>query len=273
MLGIAVGGAALALLAGGSIAYGHDLFLRPVSFFVAPGNDIVLRVMNGTFSTSEGAVKRDRPRDLRIAGPSGTRKADTLALEPGKTETLWRVPTSASGTYAIGMSLFPRTIRLEGKDFNEYLKSDGIPEILALRGEKGELNSPARERYSKHVKALVQVGSLRSAKVDEVFGYPVEIVPLDNPYRLAGAGSMRVRLMVDGQPAIGQTMLFGGRSASGKANTELSLRSGPGGIVTLRVPGAGKWYAKFISMRKIAESAHDSVDYESKWATLTFGVR
>lgn len=39
----------------------------------------------------------------------------------------------------------------------------------------------------------------------------------------------------------------------------------------VRVPitRRGKWYVKFIRM----EPVRDSVDYESKWASLTFQVR
>lgn len=41
--------------------------------------------------------------------------------------------------------------------------------------------------------------------------------------------------------------------------------------VALRLPGV--WYVKFILMRSVPDAAKDSVNYESKWATLTFAVR
>ncbi len=268
---VAASGVLLALSAG--VAFSHDLFLRPVKFFVDPGAEIVIRIMNGTFSTSEGAVGRGRPRDLRIVGPSSTVNPDTTSMEVGKTETLWRVRAPAPGTYVIGMSLLPRTIKLDAKDFNEYLASDGIPSILDLRRKTGEMDSPASERYAKHVKALVQVGSLRSVKVDHVFGYPAEIVALDNPFRLGAGKAMRVRLMVDGKAVAGQTVIMGGRADSGRIYKERTLRSGSDGVATIVPPAPGKWYAKFISMKPMKGQPSDSVDYESKWATLTFAVK
>ena len=45
------------------------------------------------------------------------------------------------------------------------------------------------------------------------------------------------------------------------------------GVATVTMPSAGVWYVKFIRMARVPAAAHDSVDYESKWATLTFAVR
>lgn len=263
----------LLLVLSAGIAYGHDLFLRPVSFFVAPGGQIVVRIVNGTFSMSEAAVTGDRARDLRVVTPEGTMRPPTGSVEIGGKESSVRVRAGTAGTYIVGMSLLPRTIRLSAKDFNQYLASDGIPDIIAFRTEKGEMGLPSHERYSKHVKALIQVGENRTARVDEVFGYPAEIVPLDNPYRIRTGRPVRVRLLVDGQPVAGQTLIIGGRPSSGNTAPEEVVKSGPGGIAVFRQRTSGKWYAKFISMKPMRGSPGDSVDYESKWATLTFGVK
>ena len=42
------------------------------------------------------------------------------------------------------------------------------------------------------------------------------------------------------------------------------------GLANIPLATAGVWYIKFIDVPKIAK---DSVDYESKWATLPFEVR
>jgi hypothetical protein len=41
-------------------------------------------------------------------------------------------------------------------------------------------------------------------------------------------------------------------------------------VARLSLGAAGSWYVKFIHMTRVAEP---EVDYESKWATLTFAVR
>ena len=44
-------------------------------------------------------------------------------------------------------------------------------------------------------------------------------------------------------------------------------------IARVALRNRGIWYVKFINMRAISAAAGDSVDYESKWATMTFAVR
>ncbi len=269
---------AIAFVAVGIVSFGvgellaHDLFLRPVSFFVAPGGEILLRMLNGSFTSSEGGVTRPRVRDLRVMHGAAAEKVDTTSLEVGKNESVLHVKPRDPGTYLIGISLLPRTIRLEAKDFNEYLRTDGIPSVLELRRTTGELERPARERYSKHVKSLVQVGS-KLETVGAVLGYPAELVPLDNPYARRGPQRIRLRALVDGRVVAGIPVLFGGIGSDGKSFPERSALTGSDGVAVITATGPGKWYAKFIDMRPVRSVSGDSVDYESKWATLTFGTR
>ncbi len=269
---MAVASVALLIFAGGAL-FAHDLFLRPVRFFVAPGEEILVRMLNGTFTSSEGGVSRDRVRDLRAVSENASLAIDTSSLEVGKTESVVHLTATKPGTYVVGISLRPRTIRLEGKAFNEYLRSDGIPSILEQRSKSGELELPARERYSKHVKAIVQVGDARSKVVNTVFGYPAELVPLDNPYRKNRRAGIRLRALVDGHPIAGQVILYGGAGDGGVVYKEKAVETGADGVAVVMPAGAGKWYAKFINMRSVRGAAGDSVDYESKWTTLTFGIR
>ena len=45
------------------VADAHDLFLRPTDFVVAPGSDVHVRVLNGTFTASESPITREFLRD------------------------------------------------------------------------------------------------------------------------------------------------------------------------------------------------------------------
>ena len=159
---------------------------------------------------------------------------------------------------------------LSADDFNLYLKEDGIPDILEARQQAGEIGKPARERYHKHVKALVQVGTTPSDHYATALGYPAEIVPMENPYALANGSSLRVKTLVDGKPAANQYVLYGGTTANETNIEPRSVRSNAEGVATIPLSSPGTWYIKFINMARVLR---DSVDYESKWATLTFQVR
>src|SRR5437868_9609226 len=121
---------ALLLLMTAGAAIAHDLFLRADAYFVAENADVVVRALNGTFSKSENSIARARVRDLSLVSPAGRAAIDTSEWGvTGDTSTI-RIRTGASGTYIVGLSTKPNVIALKAKDFNEYLRSDGIPDVL-----------------------------------------------------------------------------------------------------------------------------------------------
>ncbi len=250
--------------------FAHDLFLIPEAFFIAPEGSVIVRVLNGSFEKSEGAVTAARIRDLSVVTPhTRTAPARDDWRVSGDT-AVFPVRVGGSGNYVIGLSTFDRTIRLEAKDFNEYLATEGSPAILLQRKRTGEDTLPARERYSKHVKTLLQVGDTRSSSFGTVLGYPAELVPVHNPYALRRGEVLRVRALLEGKPEADQLLFYGGRRADGTPVRERSVRTDRTGVASVRIPGSGRWYIKFIHMVKVSR---DTVDYESKWATLTFGTR
>ena len=96
-------------------------------------------------------------------------------------------------------------------------------------------------------------------------------MPLSNPYELRAGGVLRLRALVDGARVPGQTVLAGGVAADGAKIAETAVRTDRDGVATVAITKAGHWYVKFIRMVKVTDDS--SIDYRSKWATLTFGVR
>jgi hypothetical protein len=258
------------LLASAAVASAHDLFLKPVRYFVTENADVLVRVLNGTFSKSENSIARPRVRDISVVSPAGRARLDTTLWSTAGDTSTFSVHTGASGTYVLGASTNPNVIALKAKDFNEYLQTDGVPDILSARRRDKQLGLPARERYSKHVKALIQVGASRSNGFPTELGYSAEIVPQENPYALQVGGTLHVRTLVDGRPVANQFVLYGGRTPRGQRIEQRSVRSNAEGVATIPLRQPGTWYVKFISMRPVQS---DTVDYESKWATLTFQLR
>ena len=255
----------LLLLATAGTLGAHDLFLKLDAYFVSPGATLLVRVLNGTFTASEGGVARDRVRDIAVVSPGARTGLDTMAWVARGDTSVLSVTTGESGTYVIGVSLRPRELRLDATDFNDYLAHDGLPDVLEARRNGGELGRPARERYSKHVKALVQVGDRRTEGYRTVLGYPAELIPLDNPYTMKPGKMIRLRALVEGEPVVNQLVIAGGPVAP------RSVRTDSAGVARVRIGSGGVWYVKFIHMRPAA--GETTIDYESKWATLTFGVQ
>ncbi len=258
------------ILTAATTLFAHDLFLLPDAFFVAPESSVTVRVLNGTFDKSEAAVTASRISDFNVVAPGGRMALPRDGWRAIGDTAVFPVQVGESGNYVIGLSTLPRTIRLEAKDFNEYLTTEGSPAILSQRRRTGQDTLPARERYSKHVKALLQVGSSRSSTYATALGYPAELVPLNNPYALRRGRALLVRALVEGKAETDQLLYYGGRKADGTPVRERSVRTDRTGVASVQIPGSGRWYVKFIHMVKVSG---DTVDYESKWATLTFGTR
>ena len=259
------------------IGEAHDLFLKPRDFVVRPGADVQVRVLNGTFTSSEAPVARNRLRDLTVAGPAGVTHPDRAGWSDSAKASHWRLTLREPGTHVLGASLDPKTIRLSGTEFNGYLREEGLPHMLAARKAARQLGDSAHERYAKHVKALVRVqpvGGVGGASADTAYrialGYPAELIPLDDPYVLRPGGILRVRAMADGRPVKGQVVQAGGRTPSGARIPQREVTTDSAGIARFRLATRGTWYVKFIHMRQVPASERDSVTHESKWATLTF---
>jgi hypothetical protein len=256
-------------LVAGSLA-AHDLFLKLTTYFLPARKPVDALLLNGTFTRSENRVERDRVADFSLVGPGGRMAQDTMGFVPRGDTTRVRFTTGAPGTHVVGISIKPRELDLKGADFNAYLKEEGITDMLAERTRTGTLNEPARERYAKHVKAIFQVGGEITDQYATVLGYPAEIVPLENPYRLNVGGSLRVRCLVHGISVQGITVLAGGLTPQGRIIRQTGVTTDASGTASIAITSPGRWYVKFISMKRTTEG---NLTHESQWATLTFEVR
>jgi hypothetical protein len=256
---------ALLLLA--SVALAHDLFLKLDTYFLGAHTRVRIPVLNGTFAKSENVVAPERIADISVVSPAGrTRVPAAAAWGRGPDSTsLLSLELGDPGTYVVGASTRPRELELTAEQFNSYLEEDGLPDVLEARRAGNELGKGARERYSKYVKAVFQVGQRRSDGFSVALGYAAEIVPLENPYALGRGAALRVRCLVDGRPVANLMVLWGGEGAA-----ERSTRTDSGGVAQVLPDAAGRWYVKFVHMVRATEPG---LDYESKWATLTFEIR
>ena len=94
-------------------------------------------------------------------------------------------------------------------------------------------------------------------------------MPLTNPNFAIVGDTLAVRCLLDGRPVAQQLVIAGGQRDTTPI-PEVRVRSDTQGVARFVIRTPGKWYVKFIRMTPVQG---DSVDYESKWATLTFQVR
>ena len=250
-------------------ANAHDLFLKFDTYFLRPDSSVTVRLLNGTFRKSDGAVRRERMRDVSLVAHGGTTHPTASDWRDDGDTSLLNLRTAGAGTYVVGVSTLPREIELRAAAFNEYLAHDGLPDTLAERRRNRQLNRDVRERYSKHVRAIFQVGDERTDDYRMPLGYPVEIIPQQNPYSLRVGQTIEVLCTLDGQPLANQFVMAGWERGK-RMSPLLNARTDANGIARFRLRGAGKWFIKMIHMTPMTNA---DVNYESKWATLTFEIR
>jgi uncharacterized GH25 family protein len=265
----------LLLLVVGSLQ-AHDMFLKLSDYVLAPNSEAAVALLNGTFEESENIITRDRMLDVSIVhGDGSVTHPDTSRWYDEGKQAMLDFETGAPGTYVLGVSTAPRVIELSAEDFNDYLRHDGVLDVLAMREENGTLDQGARERYSKHVKALVQVGEARSDAYTQPLEYPIEIVPQQNPYDLAQGDDLAVQVLRDGAPVADQIVYasYAGHHThddDGDHQEAVQTRTDADGMATISLSETGRWYIRLIHMVQVDEA---DVDYASNWATLTFEVQ
>lgn len=252
--------------------YGHDLFWRLTTYFVAPQTAMRLPVLNGTFSRSENSIAWNRVVDLSVQSPAGRQAQDSARWDTSRDTSWLSYTTGSAGTYVVGLSTHPKVLEMSGTDFNTYLGDDGVPDVLAARRRDGELARGVRERYAKHVKAIFQVGEPRSEHWRTPLGYPAELVPLTNPYTLHPGDTLALQCLVRGEAVANQFVMIGGRrDRTGDVRLPATTaRCDERGVVRVPLTHPGRWFVKFIHMTRVNDG---EADYASQWASLTFEVR
>ena len=274
-------------------AHGHTLFLKSSSFFVPLNQDVVLPIINGTFVKNENKVIASRLTDTKIVGPDGDRVAisngDWMLDDSGQTSLVTRF--AEPGTYLVGAGTRPMMARMSAEDFTFYLRYEGLIDDLRDREQRNEHGVAAAERYSKFAKAIIQAGEPRTDNFNAVVGHPIEIVPLENPYKIEIGQSLRVRVLRDGLP-VANELVYASHEGHYEADSEgivdeaVSVRTDDAGLAVIPIGSDGLWYVRVIDLVRIGASEHwysgilvtmgveePRVLYESRWATLTFEIQ
>lgn len=267
---------------------GHDMFLKMGTYFLEPNTNATIELFNGTFELSENTIDRNRMIDVSLVGNGERTVVDTSQwIEKGNT-TILNFKTGEPGTWVAGLSTKARNIELNAEDFNEYLEHDGVLDMIEYRKQNNTVEDDAIEKYSKHVKAIFQVGDQKTDDWKAILGYPIEFVPLQNPYGLKPGGKLDVKLLSKGQALSNQLVYVGStigehsheyskdddhshddETGEGHHHDATQLRTDKNGNVSMDIENEGQWFLRTIHM---VLSEEEGLTHESNWATLTFEV-
>lgn len=249
-------------------AQGHEFWIEPQAFTVAPGDTIVADLKVGeefegirhsylpaTFRLFEMAQG-----DVRTAVESrlGDRPALNQAAAEGLT-VLLHVTTDSRLTYR------------EFAKFESFVSHKDAAWAVAAHATRGLPEAGFVEAYSRYAKALVAVG--HGAGADRAYGLETELVALANPYTDAIADGIPVQLLYQGEPRRAAQIEVFERAPDGSISV-LTARTDEEGVATIPVAPGHDYMLDAVVLREPSEAlaAEKGAVWESLWANLTFGV-
>jgi uncharacterized GH25 family protein len=172
------------------------------------------------------------------------------------------------GAQLLALDTHPTTIELGSDKFEAYLREEGLESIIKVREARGQSAIPGRERYRRHVKALVRAGGHSDAAWAVRTGQVLEIAPVTDPHALPRSGDLGFQVLFEGRPLAGA--LVKAWHVHNEQVAVLRVRSDASGRVVFSVPWTGRWMVSLVHMVPATDAA--GVDWDSHWGNLTFEV-
>ena len=259
---------AAALLGLALPAQGHEFWMLPHSFRLEAGASTGLFLSVGERFVGE----RVGMAQSNVAAFSRIAQGRRIDLLPGLPRSQpvgeWRVELPQPGLHLFALDTRPNEIVLEAAKFHDYLRDEGLEAVIAQRQVTGRAADPGRERYRRHLKSLLLAGPVSDAGWSVRTGQRLELLPLNDPYRLAPGGELGLQVLFEGRPLAGALLKCWHRR---EGRTELLTgRTDNVGRVSLRLPWAGVWMASVVHMVPVTESQH--YDWDSFWGNLSFSL-
>lgn len=257
------------LLTPASPAQAHDYWLEFDPLHAAPGGvvGVSLHVGEDFVAAEHKAMQRDRVvsfRHLRSAG-----EVDLLASAREGASPLARVPAEPGG-HLFGLERNLARIEMRALKFNRYLKHEGLVAALDARKRAGERLRRARERYTRHLKAFVQVGDTTDGVSTRTLGHRIELVPARDLAALRPGERFAVTVRFEGAALAGAMVEAFVRPPGGGAPRGQKATSDAQGRVEFTATEAGAWLVRTVHMRR-CEGCTDA-DWESFWAGYSFAL-
>ena len=243
----------------------HEFWLQPTRFRYNKGETAVINFRVGeNFEGENWSGSRSKVNTLElfqfgkvtdISSLLGDAKGDSLLLT-GLNE----------GTALIAYNGLNSFIELEATKFNAYLEEDNLKTAMEYRKAHHQTDSMGREFYQRSVKTIIQVGANYTTDYAEPTKLPLDIIPLQHPYRINDSAEISFRILFRGKPLANQLCKVW-HSDKGKT-TMKELKSSKSGLINTKVTATGRWMISTVNM---VPSELAGAQWQSFWGSVTWG--
>lgn len=246
-------------------ATAHEFWIEAEQYQVPTPGQIVARLKNG--ENFEGiALAYFDTRFTRFdvvtsetVQPVEARLGDNPALD---------MPAPTDGLAVVVHETTPSLLTYkEWAKFQKFADHKDFRDMAARHTANGFPKPPFKERYTRHVKALIAAGS--GAGQDRAMGLKTEFVALTNPYAADFDGTMRVQVTLDDTARADAQVEVFDRAPDNTVSVTLH-RTDAAGVASIPVTPGHEYLFDAVSIAPITDS--DDAVWDTFWAALTFAV-
>ncbi|MEO8072769.1 MAG: DUF4198 domain-containing protein [Acidobacteriota bacterium] len=247
--------------------FAHEYWFEPETFFPALNQKtaVHLYVGDGLIKDREERVYQAEKTDLFQL--FSTSKILDLKLNLTEEQMpIYNFSAEKTGNYLLVMKRNWSYIKLEPQKFEDYLREDGMEYIIAEREKLGEREKEGRERYSRYIKSLLQVGDKRDNTYKKKLGMKLEIMPLENPYSKKIGDKSNFQILFNGKPLVGKTVF-----ADNRESETQKMTTDKDGKFSMKIEKKGLWLVRLVYMQRCKIDCSEA-DWESFWGAFSFGA-
>jgi uncharacterized GH25 family protein len=244
----------------------HEFWLQPNRYKFKVGEEASIDFMVGeSFTGEQWDLKKHKVELLELQNAVGKINLTDQVKSIKGFRLIKQLPSE--GTQLFTMKSNAAYIELTADKFNEYLKEDGLDDILDDRKKMNLLDRPSKENYTRFTKLLLQAGEKTDDTYKKNVGFRVEIVPLSNPYTLKTGDYLQCLVLFEGKPLLHSLVKVWSR-----LNTTTFLQNiytEKDGTIKFPISNKGAW---MVSTVKMISNDLPTSQYHSLWASLVFGI-
>ena len=248
------------------LAHAHEFWLQPRKYTYKLGEEVNIDFMVGESFTGEWwDLNRHQVEKVNLYRVGGVK--DLIKEVKSTKGNNLSVKADQEGTYLLAMQSNAAYIEMKAIAFNDYLKEDGLDNILSERKKLNQLDKPSKEFYTRYAKLLVQVGERKDDTFKNMIGLRYEIVPNQNPYTLKSGDYLQCKVFFEGKPAPHALVKVWSKI---RDTTFLqNIYTENDGTIRFPISTSGEWMVSSVRMIK---SEKEGADYHSLWTSLVFGI-
>ncbi|MFT3846855.1 MAG: DUF4198 domain-containing protein [Lacibacter sp.] len=244
----------------------HEFWLQPQKFLFSAGEEINIRFNVGEhFTGNNWKGSRQKINELKLYYADVTDDlSDALTDDEGDS---LQFSIFEEGTVMIAFNSTNSFIQLNAKEFNNYLKEDGLYEADEYRKQHSETDSSAKELYQRSVKTIIQVGNRKTEVYKKQTSLPLDIIPLINPYTISANQKIPVRVLFMGKPLANAKVRTWHRISTEIKDS--SFITNEKGETSFSVNANGEWMVSCVHMIRLGNNS--DAQWQSYWGSVTWG--